>query len=77
MSRIREYGKSANLLGPKAYLDVAVLPHSDKEHVKDVIEFLFEQPVNLLPSFLVTTLTTSNQIIHPGTLLICHLLSDG
>eukprot|EP00698_Gefionella_okellyi_P020925 TRINITY_DN6666_c0_g1_i3.p1 TRINITY_DN6666_c0_g1~~TRINITY_DN6666_c0_g1_i3.p1 ORF type:complete len:286 (+),score=51.92 TRINITY_DN6666_c0_g1_i3:85-942(+) len=66
ISRTREYGKTATLLGRKQFLHLAVAPKDKAEEVRAVMEKLFENKVKLLPTFLCLTLTPSNQIIHPS-----------
>lgn len=68
ISRVSEYGRSANLLGYKKDLAVAL------ENIKDDISFckelerLFITPVNLLDNFYEVSLSNSNPILHTGRL---------
>lgn len=66
--RTREYGQSANLLGYKSNLNIAVERTDDKEDFRLLIEKLFNTPVSLLNNFYEATLTNSNPLLHTSRL---------
>lgn len=66
--RTREYGQSANLLGYKSNLNIAVERTDEKEDFRLVIEKLFNTPVSLLNNFYEATLTNSNPLLHTSRL---------
>ena len=66
--RTREYGQSANLLGYKSNLNIAVERTDDKEGFRLLIEKLFNTPVSLLNNFYEATLTNSNPLLHTSRL---------
>lgn len=68
IARVVEYGKSANLLGYKSSLNIAVENVEDKESFRSFVEASFNTPVNLLQSFYEACLTNSNPILHTGRL---------
>lgn len=68
ISRVVEYGKTANLLGYKSSLSVFVEGVEDKEAFRAELENLFLTPVSLLDSFYEASLTNSNPILHTGRL---------
>ena len=68
ISRVAEYGKTANLLGYKSSL-VAVLENiEERESFRRDLERLFMTPVTLLSSFYEVALSNSNPILHTGRL---------
>ena len=68
ISRVVDYGNTANLLGYKSNL-VAVLENIDnKEKFRKVLEHLFITSVTLLNSFYEVSLSNSNPILHTGRL---------
>lgn len=70
ISRVAEYGHSANLLGYKPCYHIAVenvLEEEKKEFVK-LIEDWFERPVHLLKNFYEASLTNSNPLLHTSRL---------
>lgn len=68
ISRVAEYGKTANLLGYKSSL-AAVLENIEKrEPFRKTLEKLFITPVTLLSSFYEVALSNSNPILHTGRL---------
>lgn len=68
ISRIVEYGKTAELKGYKDSLHVAI-EHSDaKENVRQTLEQLFEKPVTLAENFYEVSLSNSNPLLHPARL---------
>lgn len=66
--RTREYGQSANLLGYKNNLNIAVERTDEKEDFRLLIEKLFNTPVSLLNNFYEATLTNSNPLLHTSRL---------
>ena len=66
--RTREYGQSANLLGYKSNLNIAVERTDEKEDFRLLIEKLFNIPVSLLNNFYEATLTNSNPLLHTSRL---------
>ena len=68
ISRVAEYGKTANLLGYKSGLAAVVENVEDKEGFKKELERLFITPVTLLDSFYEVALSNSNPIFHTGRL---------
>lgn len=68
ISRVSEYGKSANLLGYKPSLAIAVENVKNKETLRETLERLFITPVMLLDNFYEVALSNSNPILHTGRL---------
>ncbi|MBQ9215890.1 MAG: NAD/NADP octopine/nopaline dehydrogenase family protein [Prevotella sp.] len=68
ISRIKEYGCSADLLGYKPNLNIAIEQTSEKEALRADIERLFRVPVQLLASYYEVSLTNSNPLLHPARL---------
>lgn len=70
ISRVEEYGKSANLLGYKPYYHIAVenIPDEDKRNFAGLIEDWFERPVHLLKNHYEASLTNSNPLLHTSRL---------
>lgn len=68
IARVAEYGKTANLLGYKSSLAVAMENISDQESFRSQLERLFMTPVRLLGNFYEVALTNSNPILHTGRL---------
>ena len=68
ISRLKEYGHSADLLGYKPNLNIAIEQTSEKEALRAVIEQLFKVPVKLLSSYYEVSLTNSNPLLHPSRL---------
>lgn len=70
ISRVEEYGKSANLLGYKNSHNIAVESVSDKEKVSfaSLMQEWFERPVNLLKNYYEASLTNSNPLLHTSRL---------
>lgn len=66
--RTREYGQSANLLGYKSNLNIAIERTDEKEDFRLLIEELFNTPVSLLNNFYEATLTNSNPLLHTSRL---------
>ena len=68
ISRVAEYGKTANLLGYKPSLAVVIEGFENTEPFKKELERLFLTPVALLDNYLEVSLTNSNPILHTGRL---------
>ena len=68
ISRVAEYGKSANLLGYKSSLAAVLENVEDKLLFKKELERLFITPVTLLENFYEVALSNSNPILHTGRL---------
>ena len=68
ISRLKEYGRSADLLGYKPNLNIAIENTNEKEALRAVIENLFKVPVKLLSSYYEVSLTNSNPLLHPSRL---------
>lgn len=68
ISRVNDYGKSANLLGYKQALNVAIENCDSSQEFATELSNLFLTPVNVLNSFYEASLTNSNPILHTGRL---------
>lgn len=68
ISRVAEYGRTANLLGYKSSLAVVLENIQDREAFRQELERLFLTPVALLNSFYEVALSNSNPILHTGRL---------
>jgi len=68
ISRVAEYGRTANLLGYKSSLAAVLENVEDKEGFRKKLERLFLTPVSLLNSFYEVALSNSNPILHTGRL---------
>ena len=68
ISRLKQYGHSADLLGYKPSLNIAIEQTSEKETLRADIERLFKAPVKLLSSYYEVSLTNSNPLLHPARL---------
>lgn len=68
IARTREYGHSADLLGYKPSLNIAIEHCDDKEQLRKTIESLFRCPVCLMHSHYEVSLTNSNPILHTSRL---------
>lgn len=68
ISRVAEYGKTANLLGYKSSLAAVLENIEDCESFRKDLERLFMTPVTLLSSFYEVALSNSNPILHTGRL---------
>jgi opine dehydrogenase len=68
IARTTVYGHSAQLLGYKPSLNVAIEHGEDKERLRKVLQQLFHTPVNLLGSYYEASLTNSNPLLHPSRL---------
>lgn len=67
ISRYNEYGKTANLLGYKNELKVAI-EGPKKEETRQLLENIFLTPVSMLNNYFEASLTNSNPILHTGRL---------
>jgi hypothetical protein len=68
IARTTEYGRSADLLGYKPMLHVAIEQTAEKETLRTLIEQLFNTPTVLLQSHYEVSLTNSNPLLHPSRL---------
>lgn len=68
ISRVAEYGKTANLLGYKSSLAAVLENIENRESFRKSLEILFVTPVTLLSSFYEVALSNSNPILHTGRL---------
>ena len=68
IARTTQYGCSADLLGYKSSLNVAIERTADKEQLRGTIETLFHTPTTLMQSYYEVSLTNSNPILHPSRL---------
>ena len=68
IARTKEYGHTANLLGYKPQLAIAVENVEDNEAFRQLVETLWVTPVKLLGSHYEVSLTNSNPILHTGRL---------
>lgn len=70
ISRVKEYGSSANLLGYKPCYHIAVenVDAQRKMEFASMIEDWFERPVHLLANFYEASLTNSNPLLHTSRL---------
>lgn len=68
ISRVKEYGRSAYLLGYKQALNVAIENCTTPQIFASELSNLFLTPVNVLNNFYEASLTNSNPILHTGRL---------
>lgn len=70
ISRVADYGHSANLLGYKSCFSIAVehVGNEEKEVFSDWVSDSFGRPVKLLRNYLEASLTNSNPILHTSRL---------
>ena len=68
ISRLKQYGCSADLLGYKPSLNIAIEQTNEKEALRADIERFFKVPVKLLSSYYEVSLTNSNPLLHPARL---------
>lgn len=68
IARVKEYGKSAFLLGYKPQVSFAAENIPDVESFRILVEDLFRTPANVLASHYEASLTNSNPILHTGRL---------
>lgn len=64
--RIREWGRTVDVLGAKAAVDVAVWPAARAGEVAATLSNLIHAPLAPIANFLALTLANMGQIIHPG-----------
>ncbi|MCQ2158925.1 MAG: NAD/NADP octopine/nopaline dehydrogenase family protein [Bacteroidales bacterium] len=77
IARVKEYGKSAYLLGYKKELLAAVENAADTEGFALMLEDLFRTRVRMLPSWQEAALSNSNPILHTSRLYSMFGESDG
>ena len=78
IARTKEYGHSADLLGYKPSLSVAIEQAEDKETLCAALQGIFRCPVNLLESFYEVSLSNSNPLLHTSRLYsLWHNHSEG
>ena len=68
IARTEEYGRSANLLGYKPQLCMALENVRDADGFRQLVERLWITPTRLLSSHYEVSLTNSNPILHTGRL---------
>lgn len=70
ISRVKEYGRSANLLGYKPCYHIAVenVSEQEKKVFSDLVANWFERPVHLLKNYYEASLTNSNPLLHTSRL---------
>lgn len=68
ISRITEYGKSAELKGYKPSLNLCIEHSKRKEEIRLLLENLFENHIQLLNNYYEVTLSNSNPLLHPSRL---------
>lgn len=68
ISRVVDYGRTANLLGYKSSLAVVLENIEDGDTFRKELERLFITPITLLNSFYEVALSNSNPILHTGRL---------
>lgn len=68
IARTKEYGHSAELLGYKPSLSVAIEQTDDKQMLRETLEMLFKCPVSLCQNFYEVSLSNSNPLLHTSRL---------
>lgn len=68
ISRLTSYGHTADLLGYKPDLSIAIEQTDQKETLRATVEQLFRTPVRLLASYYEVSLSNSNPLLHPARL---------
>ena len=68
IARLTEYGRSANLLGYKSQLAIAIENIQDRDAFRALVEKLWLTPVKILNNYYEAALTNSNPILHPARL---------
>lgn len=68
IARVREYGKSGDLLGYKNSLNVAIENCAKPIILRENLETLFGVPICILNNYYEASLTNSNPILHTGRL---------
>ena len=64
IARLRERGRSVYMLGRKPSIQLASIPADAATRRAEEVSGLFDLPVEILPNYLVETLTPSNPILH-------------
>ena len=64
--RVREYGRTVDVLGVKATVDAAARPAGSLDRIAPELERMLGVPVGRAGSMLALTLANTGQIIHPG-----------
>lgn len=78
IARVKEYGKSAHLLGYKKELQIATVHISAPASLQTYLQKVLDTPVRLLNHFLEASLTNSNPLLHPARLYgLFHLWKEG
>ncbi|MBR6662294.1 MAG: NAD/NADP octopine/nopaline dehydrogenase family protein [Alistipes sp.] len=68
IARVDKYGQSANILGYKSELFMAVENIANQEEFRATIARLFATPTSVLSNYYEASLTNSNPILHTGRL---------
>ncbi|MDE7381489.1 MAG: NAD/NADP octopine/nopaline dehydrogenase family protein [Muribaculaceae bacterium] len=68
IARTQEYGHSGKLLGYKPLLKASIENCSNPRELANILESLFNTPIELLENFYEVSLTNSNPILHTGRL---------
>ena len=70
ISRVKEYGKSANLLGYKKSHNISIenIGHNEKECFAMMLQDWFERPIHILQNYYEASLTNSNPLLHTSRL---------
>lgn len=68
IARIKEYGRSAYLLGYKDSLNLAIENYNKPILLANLLSNLFNTPINLLNNYLEASLTNSNPLLHTSRL---------
>ncbi|MDE6272736.1 MAG: NAD/NADP octopine/nopaline dehydrogenase family protein [Muribaculaceae bacterium] len=77
IARVKEYGKSAYLLGYKDSLTVALENIKNHDDIKNTLSDLFLTPIKFVDNFLIVSLTNSNPILHTGRMYSMWKESNG
>lgn len=68
ISRIKDYGHRAHLMGYKTCLHLAVERLNEKENLRLTLETMLCTPIRLLNNFYEASLSNSNPLLHPSRL---------
>lgn len=68
--RSLEYGHSASLKGYKPYLKVGTANIENPNEIAEMLQDMYNTPVELLSHFLEATLSNSNPILHPARMFV-------
>lgn len=68
ISRIKDYGHRAHLMGYKTCLHLAVERLNEKENLRLALETMLRTPIRLLNSYYEASLSNSNPLLHPSRL---------